>query len=202
MPEPYLRQSALAGAGLEARALAAAEGAGVYLCEREFRGQVVLRGDASRAKFGDAVEQVLGVRPPTEAHTANRGRRNLMVWLGPNEWLAVVLDGREGKAIADLREALGDEHHALVDVSHSRGVIGLEGAHAREVLMKGCHLDLHPRSFSAGRAAHAGLARCHVLLHQLDDAPSYDLYIARSFMRYAWSWLEDASAEHGVAVGS
>ena len=48
--------------------------------------------------------------------------------------------------------------------------------------------------------AQSKFARCHVLLHQTDDAPAYDLYVQRSFARYLWSWLEDAAAEFGVSV--
>ena len=43
--------------------------------------------------------------------------------------------------------------------------------------------------------AQSRFARCHVLLHQTDDAPAYDLYVQRSFARYLWSWLEDAATE-------
>jgi sarcosine oxidase subunit gamma len=39
-----------------------------------------------------------------------------------------------------------------------------------------------------------------MLLHQLDDGPSYDIYIHRSFAVYAWSWLSDAAREYGLAV--
>ena len=200
MAETYRRQSALAALGLEARVGAGTESAGVVLCERSFRAQIVLRGDASKASFLAPVEQVLGAVPPVEAHTTNQHRRNLIIWCGPNEWLMVLPDGRQAKVLADLRAALGNEHHALVDVSHGCGVIGLAGDRAREVLMKGCSLDLHPSRFSAGQVAQSGLARCHVLLHQLDDAPSYDLYVHRSFMRYAWAWLEDASTEYGLTI--
>ena len=39
-----------------------------------------------------------------------------------------------------------------------------------------------------------------MLLHQLDDGPSYDIYILRSFAVSAWQWLSDAAGEYGIAV--
>ncbi len=202
MAEPYLRQSPLAGRRLEARALAAPADAGVILSERPYRGQLALRGGAGNTAFVDALQSVLGVGPPAEPNTSIRHRGTSLLWLGPDEWLAVLAGGRETRVQNALLQALADQHAAVVDVSHARGVIGLGGPHARDVLRKGCSIDLHPRRFSAGRCIATGLARCHVLLHQLDDAPSYDLYVHRSFVDYAWSWLEDAGREYGVGVAS
>ena len=92
------------------------------------------------------------------------------------------------------------QHFAVSDVSDSRAVIGIAGINARDVLMKGCSLDLHPRVFKAGDCAQSGFARCHMLLHQINDIPTYDVYIHRSFSDYAWRWLEDAAREYGVAI--
>lgn len=68
---------------------------------------------------------------------------------------------------------------------------------AREALAKVCSLDLHPRRFGPGRCAQTLLARCGAILHQLDDAPSYDLLPRRSYAEYLWMLLTDAIAEFG-----
>jgi sarcosine oxidase gamma subunit len=34
----------------------------------------------------------------------------------------------------------------------------------------------------------------------VDKAPTFDIYVARSFAEYLWAWLEDAGGEYGVAV--
>ena len=196
----YLRQPALAGLGLAAKVRRGpAGGADVILRERSHRAQLCLRGGPG-ADFEKAVEVVLGVRPPAEsASSAGNGGTSLL-WLGPDEWLAVLPDERREEVLSRLRDALAPLHAAVVDVSHARAIVELSGAHTRSVLQKGCHLDLHPSRFRAGSVAQSRFARCHVLLHQTDDAPAYDLYIQRSFARYLWSWLEDAAAEFGVAV--
>ena len=197
----YLRQSALAALGLAAKAGAGpAREAGVTLRERYPPRPSSACAAAPGADFDKAVEGVLGVRPPAGSATAAGSGDTRLLWLGPDEWFAVFPDERREEVLSRLRDALAPLHAAVVDVSHTRAVIELSGAHARSVLQKGCHLDLHPSRFAAGSVAQSKFARCHVLLHQTDDAPAYDLYVHRSFARYLWAWLEDAAAEFGVRV--
>ena len=83
--------------------------------------------------------------------------------------------------------------------------MSVAGPSAREVLAKGCPLDLHPRSFPPARCAQSLLAKAAVLIHLIDDVPargpSFDVYVARSFAHYLWTWLEDAGREYGVLIG-
>lgn len=202
MPEPYQWQSALATLGIEARALAPEADVGVVLSERRAGTQLAIRADASHSDLGNAMADVLGVELPIEPKKANRARGTTLLWLGPDEWLAAVEVENDGALMSRLGDALSDVHHAVVDVTHSRTIIGLEGANARDVLMKGTNIDVHPRVFGPDSCIQAHLGRCHMLLHQLDDGPSYDIYIHRSFAMYAWSWLCDAAGEYGVAVRS
>ncbi len=206
MAEAYLRQSPLAHLGLAARAAAerGKSDAGVRLCERAFRGQIVVRGNGGSKSFRDAVEHAVGCTPPRTPNMVEGSddlrEGNRILWLGPDEWLAVTAPGRERETVAKLREALASHHATVTDVSESRVVIGLSGGNARETLMKGCSIDLHPRAFARGQCVQTGLARAHMILHLVDDAPAYDIYVHRSFGEYAWSWLEDAAGEYGVQV--
>jgi sarcosine oxidase subunit gamma len=103
-----------------------------------------------------------------------------------------------------LRAALADAHAAIMDVSDGRVAFRLAGPSARDVLAKGCPLDLHPRAFPPGSCAQSLLAKAAVLIHLLDDAPergpNFDVYVARSFAHYSWTWLEDAGREYGVLL--
>ena len=202
MAERYRRRSALAHLGLEARASAVAGDAGVTLRESPVRGHLLLRGDAACAEFRGAVAAVLGLEPVVEPLTALRRRDVSMLWLGPDEWLVVTPDRRLERIERTLRDALEGQHAALTDVSHGRAVVVLSGLHAREVLAKGCTLDLHPRVFGPGRCAQSRLAKCQALIHQTADAPEYEIHVQRSFAQYAWTWLEDAGQEFGVRIVS
>lgn len=200
MPEGYQWQGALAGFGIEAKARVRAEGAGVVLSERAPPAQLALRGDASDETFRQAVAAALDLDLPVGARSSASRDGETILSLGPDEWLVVIAMEIASERAEALGARLAGIHHALVDVTHSRTPIGLAGAHAREVLMKATNVDVHPRAFSAGQCIQARLARCHMLLHQLDDSPAYDVYVHRSFAAYAWTWLLDASAEYGVQV--
>jgi len=199
VPESYLRLGALDHRHLDARAVDDPGEAGVTLCERRFVGKINLRGEPTRP-FRDAVKKALGAAPPTKPNTTAAGRDCAILWLGPNEWLVTTPPGGEVGAQAALREALGQRHAAVTDVSEARAVIALGGPRARDVLAKGCPLDLHPRAFKAGDCAQSTLAKALVILHQTADAPAYDIYVDRSFADYLWRWLEDAAAEYGLAI--
>ena len=84
--------------------------------------------------------------------------------------------------------------------SDARAVIALGGEAAREVLMKGCSLDLHPRVFGPGSCAQSTLALAQIILEQVEDGPDYRLYVGRSFAPYLWQWLCDAAGEFGLRV--
>ena len=71
---------------------------------------------------------------------------------------------------------------------------------ARDLLAKGCTLDLHPRAFKVGACAQTGLARAGAILHLVDEAPTFEITILRSFADYMWVWLADAAEEYGVAL--
>lgn len=167
------------------------------MVERPHLGKITLRGDAADQAFLDAVKGAVGVALPHMANTAAAAGGNTVLWLGPDEWLIVSPPGSQGAVEAALREALDGQHVSVVDTTDARTTIRLHGVHARDVLAKGCPLDLHPREFGPGRCAQSLIAKADVLIHQLDDGPTYDIYVLCSFARYLWDWLVDAAKEFG-----
>ncbi len=200
MVEPYLRQSALAHRGLRRAATEAPMTAGVTLQERPFRALINLRGDANDAGFLSAVRAAAGVELALQPNTTAEGGSTTALWLGPDEWLLTAPVGEEHVLGPALKNSLGDRHAAVIDLTESRTVIAVSGAKARDVLAKGCTLDLHPRAFPVGACAQTGLARAGVLLHLVDETPTFEITIPRSFADYLWAWLADAAREFGVAL--
>lgn len=202
MAEDYLRQSPLAQLGLEGRARKDRGEAGIALGERPFPGIVDLRGEyrSVSAAFELAFGFALPAEPNTAASKGKAGAKTRVValWLGPDEWW--VLGGDPAKLAGKLAKALDGQPAAVTEVSESRTCIRVAGPHARDLLAKGCPLDLHTRVFKAGACAQGQLAKASVLIHQVDDEPAYDVYVLRSFAEYLWLWLEDAAREYGLAV--
>ncbi len=171
--------------------------ADLLLAELVPPGQVNLRGDPTDGRFARAAGAVLGCVLPTDANTVRSAADVTVLWLGPDEWLVLTQPGAEGQVIRRLREAVSGLHAAVTDVTGNRALLRLSGPGARETLMKGCGLDLHPRAFRPGQCAQTLLARAGVLIHQRDDRPTYDVMPRRSFAEYVWAWLADAMAEYG-----
>jgi sarcosine oxidase subunit gamma len=165
------------------------------IVEHPHLGKINLRGDSSVQAFVDGVAEAIGAAPPVEANTVAKAGKNTILWLGPDEWLVVTPEGKQGETEAALAAALEGQHVSIVDGTDARTTIRLHGVHARDLLMKGCPLDLHPRAFGPGQCAQTLLAKADVLIHQLDDTPTYDIYVLCSFARYLWDWLADAAKE-------
>lgn len=197
MAEAAAPRSPLAGI---ADALAEARAEGVMLAEGPARARFNLRLDQKDADALTAAGAILGgslPRTPNTAATTVNG--TTLLWLGPDEWL-VNGPAEEGAALEEtLRGRLDGRHHALTDVSAMYATLALTGPLAREVLMKGCRLDLHPRAFKPGTCVQTSLAKANVILHQTDEAPSYEITVRNSFSVYLASWLLDALAEYRPA---
>jgi len=177
---------------------------GIRLAERADVGKIDLRGDPADRAFMAAIGRCLDMVLPTEPNTSTSQGQVTALWLGPDEWLLTCPAGDVGSLMNSLEEALDGVHAALTEVTDGQVVIRLSGPNAREVLAKGCPLDLHRRVFTTAAAARSTLAQASVLLHLVQDGPKrgpvFDLYVARSFARYLWAWLEDAGLEYGVQV--
>jgi sarcosine oxidase, subunit gamma len=119
--------------------------------------------------------------------------------LGPDEWLILGPEGTQGDIERELRAAIaaGGGWGAVTDVSAQRTTFELTHERARDVLAKGCALDLHPRAFGPGRCAQTDLARANVVLHQVDERPAYEVLVAGSLAAYVAAWLADAMEEYG-----
>lgn len=172
--------------------------AGMVLREATGLSLINLRGDADKA-FASHVETVLGVALPTVPNTTARTEGVSLIWLGPDEWLAVAEDG-DSQALCDrLEEAMSRVHHAVVDLSDNYAVIEASGHAARWVLAKGWPQDLHPSVFKPGTCSQGMLAHAQIVLEQT-DADAYRLFVRPSFAAYLWDWLVDAAADVGVRI--
>jgi sarcosine oxidase, subunit gamma len=194
MSEALRRESPLVGqlsAGLPVRHAVP----GIEMQELAFLGHVNLRCDAGDASLAAAFEGVLGCALPRTPNTFNPARgAGKVLWLGPDEYLVMTPDGQEAALAQALRQAAGEACAAVVELGCGQTVIELAGQRAREVLAKGCPLDLHPRAFGPGRCAQSRLARSLVTIAQTDATPRFELIVRRSFADYLWQWLVDASA--------
>jgi sarcosine oxidase subunit gamma len=83
-------------------------------------------------------------------------------------------------------------------VTDSLCALSLRGPAVRQVLAKGCSLDLHPSKFGAGDSAQTMLAHAAVTLMANDEA-GFTLICRTSFAPYVAEWLLDAGLEFGAS---
>lgn len=201
MVETYLRRSPLTHLGLAAKATAGVDDTDVILGERAHRLQINLRGNLDDAAFTTAVHGVTGLRLPAEANRFTVAGDLAGLWLGPNEWLVTGPGGPEADMTARLLGGFAGTHAAATDVSEARTVIAVSGPRARDLLVKGVSLDLHPRMFEPGHCAQTGLAGANIILRQIDSQPTYHIHVLNSFAEHLWQWLQGAGREYRIAIG-
>lgn len=141
--------------------------------------------------------RVRGAALPTTPNTWVPAGDGRLVWLGPDEWL-LTSPGTAPEALeAELADVLRPVGGVAVDVSAQRIGLRLTGARAREVLAKGCAVDLHPRAFGRGSSAQTTLGRAGVVLLALgDDGQDLAVLVRSSFAGYLATWLLDACLEY------
>jgi sarcosine oxidase subunit gamma len=167
---------------------------------REGLAIVNLRGPADERPFNTAVTRALGVAAPLRPCTSAGNAVLQVVWAGPDSWFVIGSKGEADRIATALRNALAGLHHSVTDVSSGYTVLHLSGAPVRDVLAQGCPLDLHPREFKTGMSAGSHYFKAAILLWQTDEAPTYELLVRGSFMRYFWSMLERCSPECGLVT--
>jgi sarcosine oxidase subunit gamma len=141
-----------------------------------------------------AVKDTYGVELPTTPARVE-GRGIAFVWHGPEQWIAVAERGNGRDLERELKPVLAGLS-SVVDLSDGRVVVRISGPRARDVLAKGIPIDLHPRAFRPGMVAISHASHMSVILWQLDDGPTYELALFRSFAESFAHWLQQSAAEY------
>lgn len=139
----------------------------------------------------DALDRSLSVAlPRAPNHAAGADPR--VIGLAPGEWMIV------GGAISDdllLSAAAGAIIAHVANVGEGRVAYAVAGPRARDLIAKGCPIDLHPRAFAAGRSAQSVLAQVFVVIDQPSNDAVFHLYAEASYARYLELWFADAVLE-------
>lgn len=195
-----MARSALAGVARLGRYGARAEGpAGVTLSERE--GLAIAHIAARKDKIAEVLDWLSAVTGATAADSPRSVTGDGMVVVGcaPGQWFVVSEGERSATAVARLTDALAGIA-SVIDHSSGKVVVRVAGPRARDVLAKGCAIDLDKRAFGPGSAAATEIAHIGCQLWQVDETPTFDLAVNRSIARSFWSWLTASASEYGYEV--
>ncbi|MFM0340015.1 sarcosine oxidase subunit gamma [Paraburkholderia fungorum] len=190
------QESPLVGADTLLKKHQAVATAAFRLGERPFLELVNVRGDTRDAAFIHAVENVLGCRPPERPNTIVQGNGYDMLWLGPDEWLVRSAAAHDATRTAPLQAKLGAAFAGVfasaVDIGSGYTVLEISGTRTRDVLARGCPLDLHPTLFGAGQCAQSHYFKASMTLVPT-GADSFDIIVRRSFADYFVKIMLDAA---------
>lgn len=146
---------------------------------------------ASRQASAEVIGEGLGCEMP-QGPRAAFGEDYAIVGTGPGTWLFL----RENAALdfADDLQSRLSGLAAISDQSSGYLVQRLTGSAARTLLRRGASIDFHPEQFGPGSAATTVISHIGVILWQVDERPTYDLAVFRSYSASFHHWFEQASA--------
>jgi len=148
--------------------------------------------ERAAAALGDA----FGIEWPTRPNTVARCQALSVLWLAPTEWM--ILGMPPAEAAAHASEALGPALHHVADVTDGWAIFNIDGAQSRDLIAKGCSLDLHPRAFAADACAQTLFAQCFAVLRRAEQENAFQLMVDQPLAGHIQAWLADATAEFAL----
>lgn len=202
MSEPDL----LPRTGLESIAVPGRYGArtdvpGVAIVPRQDLALAIIMARAGKvAELAAHVAETFGTElPMTPRRIA--GDTTSFAWAGPGQWLAASENAAPHVFEQNLRREFAGLA-SVVNQSDGRTVLRVGGPKVREALAKGIPIDLDPVSFAPGDTALTVAGHINVQFWQLDETPTYEFTVFRSFAGAFCEWLKEAAGEFGVTIAS
>ena len=130
---------------------------------------------------------------PNENLKVTTNNKTRILWNAPKTWL--IISNKEN-IIDIIKGKCSEENFAITDISHSRAVIQIKGAQAREVLKKGCPLNIS--EFEINNCAGSVFHGITIVVDCINVNPdTFNLLTLRSFGESFYHHITDAALEFG-----
>jgi len=137
--------------------------------------------------------QVDGLEFPLQNSKVSSNKETRILWNAPNTWLVI---SRKENIAAIIKETCNSDNFAITDISHSRAVIQIKGLQAREILKKGCPLNIN--EFKTNNCAGTVFHGISIVVDLIDNNPdTFNLLTLRSFGESFYHHITDAALEFG-----
>jgi methylglutamate dehydrogenase subunit D len=156
---------------------------------------VMSRGD-DRA-LAAKVHGEFGLPLPSTPRRVSNGV-NALVGIGPGVWLAVFQEAGPLMA-SELASSLAGLA-SVADQTSAYALLRISGASAREVLSRGAFIDFDPSVFGPGSAAVTSISHIGVTIWQIDETPTFEIALFRSFADSFWHWMMTTCKALGVGL--
>ncbi len=138
----------------------------------------------------ECVSKFTKYKLPLTPNTSIKGKRHYSVWLSPTSWLIYSQE-------AINTGTLYSQTLHITDISSGQVLMRVSGRHVRDLLSKGCPIDLHQANFDHGYCAQSRFRSINILLNVIDET-TIDIFVARSFAVVFYKWLIEDSAEYRI----
>ncbi len=153
----------------------------------------------NKRDISKVMNRYFGTALPETANSFSVSGDRRALWLGPDESLLICANQEAEELQHTLSTQLYGQHFQLTLLSDALAIYELNGPYVRDILAKGCALDLHVSAFRPGQCAQSNLERAAVTL-MCEAENSFRLICRTSFADYVETWLKDAAYEYGYAI--
>ena len=195
---PIKRQSALDGQIESGRFGNLKTEPGVFIKENHPLSIVQLETREPPAKdFLNVIENLLEFDVPLSPNTSNVSDKTRIIWTGPNRWLIIEPETRDLTAL--VKSQIKENSVSIVDLSHARSSIEIDGLMTRDLLLKGTAIDFHPKVFLINHCVQTTFFNLSALICCLDEN-RFNIFIARGFALDLWQKVQEAAEEFGYEI--
>jgi sarcosine oxidase subunit gamma len=146
-----------------------------------------------RSKIQLGTIQIEGLGFPIENSKVESNKETRILWSAPRTWFII---SKKENIINNIKEKCTDENFAITDISHSRAVIQIKGLEAREILKKGCPLNIN--EFKTNNCAGTVFHGISIVVDLIDNnTDTLNLLTLRSFGEYFYNYVTDEEIEFG-----
>ena len=130
---------------------------------------------------------------PLESPKVTMNKETRVLWNAPRAWL--IISGKKN-IVSSIKDKCDNENFAVTDISHSRAVIQIKGVQAKEVLKKGCPININ--EIQVNSCAGTVFNGITVMVDFVNNNPdTFNLLALRSFGETFHHHITDAALEFG-----
>ena len=130
---------------------------------------------------------------PEATMQVNSNKDTRILWSGPSNWLLV---STKKDILNSVQKICDDKNFAVTDLSHSRAIIELKGSNSKEVLKKGCPINLN--EFKVNNCANSIFHGITITIDMISNDPeTFRIFALRSFGESLHHSITDACLEDG-----
>ena len=148
-----------------------------------------------KSKIQTSTIKVEDLDLPLESLKVTANKETRVLWNAPRTWLII---SNKKNIINNIKDKCDHSNFAVTDISHSRAVIQIKGLQAKEVLKKGCPININ--EIQVNNCAGTVFNGITVVVDFVNSNPdTFNLLALRSFSETFYHHITDAALEFGYA---